>query len=138
MMTEKEIDELVEAKVAAALKAAQPKPAEPFVPEPYTPFDPTAGMSMPPSALREMANAIPDRMVHDIAMRDARAPVGPSSQGVVSSSQGLSNVRGTGGNTSGWAHEVPISSPPGVAMVDAIMIADDVRQRAELARKMKG
>jgi len=128
--------EIAELKARIEQLEARDVPPKPFVPEPYVPFDPTAGMSMPRSAMMDMANAIPDRMVHDIAMRDARAPVGPSSQGVVSSSQMVSHVRGTGGNTSGWAHEVPISPPPGVAMVDAIMIADDVRQRAEMARKL--
>jgi len=39
-------------------KLSAPK-SEPFVPEPYQRFDPTAGMSMPPSALAAMVAAVP-------------------------------------------------------------------------------
>jgi hypothetical protein len=120
----------VKARVAELKHAAAPKPAAPFVEQPWTPYDPTARMSMPASAMREMANAIPDRVVHDIAMRDGRAPTGPSSAGVVPSSQQISNVRGNvaGGGT-GWSREIPLSPPPGIHLVDAQLIADDVRQR---------
>jgi len=59
---------------------------------------------MPPSALREMVAAVPDHMIRDIAMRDGRAPTGPSSAGVVPSSQQLTGIRPGGG--SGWAREI--------------------------------
>jgi hypothetical protein len=111
------------------------KPPAPFVPIPYERFDPTARMSMPPSALAEMVNAVPDHVVRGV-IRDNRAPTGPSSAGAIPSSQQISNVR-TGGGT-GWAHEVPLGNPPGTRMVDAICVADDVRQKAELKRKMGG
>jgi len=42
-----------------ALKAAQPKPKPEFKPEPYQCYDPTAGMSMPRSALEAMIAAEP-------------------------------------------------------------------------------
>jgi len=92
-------------------KLSPPKPAEPFVPEPYQRYDPTAGMSMPPSASRAMVEAVPD--MREIAMRDGRAPTGPSSQGAIPSSQQVSNVRGTGGipgGGTGWAHSVPLTA----------------------------
>jgi len=41
-------------------------------------------------------------------------------------------------NTSGWRDATPISNPPGTNWVDAIAIADDARQRAELKRKLGG
>ena len=107
--------------------------AKPFVPIPHERFDRTAGMSMPPSALEAMVNAVPDHVVRGV-VHDNRAPTGPSSAGIVPSSQSLSNVRGVVGGGSGWAHEIPLSNPPGTRMVDAIAIADDVRQRAERKR----
>ena len=81
-------------------KLSAPK-SEPFVPEPYQRFDPTAGMSMPPSALAAMVADVPDHMVRDIAMRDGCAPTGPSAQGAIPSSQTITGVRPGGG--SGWA-----------------------------------
>ena len=81
----------------------------------------------------DMARATPTSLLQDIALRDNRAPTGPSSQGVIPSSQQVSNVR-TGGSAAG--HVVPLSNPPGTHLVDALCIADDVRQRAELARKL--
>jgi len=132
-----DIKNAVAEEVARQLAEQKAKEApKPFVPEPHQRHDPTAGMSMPRSAMAEMARAVPDRVVHDIAMRDARAPTGPSSAGAIPSSQQVSNVRGAGGG-GGWAREIPLSPPPGIHLVDAQLIADDVRQRAELARKLK-
>ena len=91
-------------------KLSPPK-SEPFKPEPYQRYDPTAGMSMPRSALAAMVAAVPD--MREVALRDARAPQGPSSQGAIPSSQQVSNVRGTGGvpgGGTGWGHAVPLSA----------------------------
>jgi hypothetical protein len=69
----------LEAEVEA-LKAAQPKPQpKPFVEKPYQRYDPTAGMSMPPSALRAMVDAVPDRLIKEI-VRDNQAPLGPTTE----------------------------------------------------------
>ena len=92
-------------------------------------------LATPPSVIRDFA-VLDDRMVKEIALRDARAPTGPSSQGVIPSSQTVSGVH-VGGKSSGWVDPRPLSNPPGTNWVDAIAIADDVRQRAELARKLK-
>jgi hypothetical protein len=86
-----------------------------------------------PEWVIDAARATPTSLLQDIALRDNRAPTGPSSQGVIPSSQQVSNVR-TGGSAAG--HVVPLSNPPGTHLVDALCIADDVRQRAELARKL--
>jgi hypothetical protein len=105
-------EELAKLKARVAELERANKPPEPFKPEPYQRYDPTAGMSMPRSVMQEMAAAIPDHVVRNIAMRDNRAPTGPSSQGAIPSSQQVSNVRGTGGvpgGGTGWAHEVPLS-----------------------------
>jgi chromosome segregation ATPase len=52
---------------------------EPFVPKPHEPIDWTARMSMPPSALRAMVEAVPDRLIKDI-VQDNRAPTGPTTE----------------------------------------------------------
>jgi len=126
----REVDEL-------KAKLSPPKPAEPFKPGPYQRYDPTAGMSMPPSALRAMVEAVPD--MREVALRDARAPTGPSSQGAIPSSQQVSNVRGTNvaGSGTGWAREIPLGPSMHQRYVDAQLDAQDAKDRAELARKLK-
>jgi hypothetical protein len=42
----------------------------------------------------------------------------------------VSNVRGAGGGT-GWQNLTPLSNPPGTNWVDALCIADDVKQRSK-------
>src|SRR5262249_57744915 len=59
-----------------------------------------------PDDLRAMEAAAPTHIVKGIALRDARAPTGPSSQGVIPSSQQMSNVR-TGG-VPGWQAPIPL------------------------------
>jgi hypothetical protein len=69
-------DEIAELKARVAELERAAKPAKPFVPQPYERYDPTAGMSMPRSALAEMARAVPDDVIRGIALRDNRAPTG--------------------------------------------------------------
>jgi hypothetical protein len=122
-------DELAKLKARVEELERATKPATPFVPEPWAPVDYTAKMTMPRAAMAEMVRAVPDDVVRNIAMRDARAPQTPSIAGIPSS-QPLTGVRPGGGGTSGWVDARPLSNPPGTYMVDAIAIADDVRQRA--------
>jgi hypothetical protein len=92
-------------------------------------FDEARASSMPPSVVRDWA-VIPDEVVRAVGCRDARAPQGPSSAGVIPSSQQVSNVRtGGGGRGTGWQREVPLSSPPGIAWVDALCEVDAAKQR---------
>jgi hypothetical protein len=56
--------------------------------------------------LAAMQAAAPDDQCKEIAMRDCRAPTGPSSQGIIPTSQPISNVRSGGGG--GWQHPIPI------------------------------
>jgi hypothetical protein len=81
--------------------------------------------------LAAMEAACSTKDMRDIAMRDGRAPTGPSAQGVIPSSQPLSNVRVGGSGTSGWAREIPLSNPPGVAILDRIMDHQDAVDRHE-------
>jgi len=91
-----------------------------------------------PDDLRAMERAAPTAMVKEIALRDARAPTGPSSavprSQQVSGDQGSGASAGSGG--SGWRDATPIGPPPGIGWVDAQCIADEVRQRADLKRKL--
>ena len=131
-MTQKEELAALKKRVAELGRAAKPAPPpEPFKPEPYQRYDPTAGMSMPPSALAAMVAVCPDSMVRGI-VRDNQAPKTPSIAGVPSSQQ-LTGIRPGGGpvNTTGWREATPLSNPPGTNWVDAIAIADDVRQRGK-------
>jgi hypothetical protein len=124
-------DELaaLKARVAELEKAAKPT-ALPDM-KSFRRFDPTEGMSMDRSVMREMARAVPDAMIREIALRDGRAPTGPSAQGVVPSSQPLSNVRvgGTGGT--GWAKEVPLGPQPHIQHVDRLLDHADAQDRHE-------
>jgi hypothetical protein len=90
----------------------------------------------PPSVVRDFA-VLDDRMVKEIALRDARAPAGRPGM-IPSTQQGGSGGGGdaAAGNTPGWVAPSPLSPPPGINYVDAQCIADEVRQRAELKRKL--
>jgi hypothetical protein len=132
-MTAKE--ELAALKREVEELKAKLSPPKPFVPEPYQRYDPTAGMCMPPSALAAMVAAVPDHMLREIAMRDGRAPTGrpgmiPNSQ--QSAGGGAANVPGS---STGWAHEIPLSPPPGVKDADKLMDAQDAKDRAELVER---
>jgi hypothetical protein len=80
--------------------------------------------------LAAMERAVPTETVQAIAMRDARAPSGPSAQGIIPSSQPLSNIR-TGGSGTGWRDATPLAPPPGVNILDRIMDHEDAKDRHE-------
>jgi hypothetical protein len=105
-----------------ALKAAQPKPqqtaeeiaasAAKFRDEMHQMREGRMSMATPPSVVREFA-VLDDNLVKGIALRDSRAPTGPSSQGAIPSLQQVSNVRGTGGVPglgTGWSHATPLAA----------------------------
>jgi len=121
-----ELDEL-KAKVS-------PPEKKPFVPAPYQQYDPTAGMSMPRSALMEMVNH-PCNQAMRGAIQDRHAPT--SATGMIPSSQQRADVRETS-STPGYVDPRPLSPPPGIGWVDAQLIADEVRQRNELKWKLGG
>jgi hypothetical protein len=59
---------------------------------------------------------------------------------VIPSSQPLSNVRVGGGNTSGWAREIPLGPQPGIGYIDRMMMAEDLefrRQRIQEAAQQQ-
>ena len=91
-------------------------------------------LATPPSVVRDWA-VIPDHIVKGIR-EDRHAPTGPSSAGASGQVTRVSSDPGIPG--SGWSEPTPLSNPPGTNWVDAIAIADEVRQRAELKRKLGG
>jgi len=76
-MTKKDEIAALKARVEELERAN--KPPKPFVPEPYEPIDWTARMTMPPSALAAMVEAVPDRLIKDI-VRDNQAPLSPTTE----------------------------------------------------------
>jgi hypothetical protein len=83
-------------------------------------------LAMPPSVIRDMA-VLDDRLVKEIALRDARAPTGP--RGAIPSSQQAGGGGSSPSSTPGWVDPAPLGPPPGINYVDAQLIADDVKQR---------
>src|SRR5262245_60420960 len=129
-MTELKVEatelEALKKRVEELEKAA--KPAEPFVPMPPFKFDPTEGMSMPRSAMMEMAKAIPESVMRGI-VADARRP-NPANP--PTPSQPTTQVQ----RGSGCIDERPLEPPPGISHIDAMVKAQDAQDRAELARKI--
>jgi hypothetical protein len=133
----------LEAEIAA-LKARQPKPTQSWEEQERSSREWANEMHqmkernasrISPWMRNAVAGGVTDADAQDL-VRASHRPQGPSSQGAIPSSQQVSNVRGAGGG-SGWAREIPLGPPPGIQYVDAQLIADDVKQRAELARKLK-
>lgn len=81
-----------------------------------------------PDEIAAFRAACPDEVIHGIAMRDARAPQGPCSQGPASAT--VSHVRGPVGGT-GWREASPLGPPPGLRYVDAQLDAQDRRDLDE-------
>ena len=98
------------------------KPAEPSAPWPRFQFDPTAGASMSPAAMREMMNAVPDRLMSELAA-DSRKPNPVTG---FRQPQSPSQVRGTG-----WRDEIKLEPPPGISILDKLMDAQDKIDRVD-------
>jgi hypothetical protein len=101
-------------------KAKPPEPAKPFVPAPYQRYDPTEGMRMPPSALREMVQHPCNQVMRGVIL-DRHAPTGrpgmiPSQQ----SSGGGGSGGPSAGDGTGWANEVKIGVPGGARTQELI------------------
>ena len=132
-MTDKDKIAALEARVAELeAKAKPPEEPKPFVPDPnWQRYDPTAGMSMPRSALEAMIAAEPRGFMRGV-VQDNRAPTGRP--GMIPEQP--SNVRNVAGSGTGWGHSAPLGPPPGVAQADRLMDEQDRRDRAELAQKL--
>jgi hypothetical protein len=116
------------AKVEALERANKPK--EPFKPEPFQRYDPTAGMTMPPSALAAMVNAEPRGFMRGV-VADNRGPTGPSSGVPSSQSTGGSGPTNVPGSGTGWAREIPLGPSMHARYVDAQIDVQDAKDRQE-------
>ena len=91
-------------------------------------------MATPPSAIRDLT--VLDENLCAGIREDRHAPT--SASGMIPSTQQRADVRESKSSTPGYVDPRPLSNPPGINWVDAQMIADEVRQRAELKRKLGG
>jgi hypothetical protein len=85
--------------------------------------------------LTAMRAAAPDDVCRDIAMRDARAPLGPSSAGASGQVTKVSSNAGLPGSNSGWQSQTPLGPQPHIQHVDRLMDAADRRDRLELIQQ---
>jgi hypothetical protein len=128
------------ARQLAELKAKEAPPKSTFVPmsdeEWHDKWHQVAekrmAMATPPEVVRDLA-VLDDRLVKEIALRDARAPTSP---GMIPDSGRARQPLPS--STPGYVDPRPLRPPDGTNWVDAIAIADDARQRAELKRKLGG
>jgi hypothetical protein len=98
-----------------------------------------ARANIDPETLKDMERAAPTNLMRDIAMRDNRAPTGPSSAGIIPTSQELSRISAgaglAGSNTTGWCKPTPLGPQPGINHVDRLVDAQDRRDRLELIQR---
>jgi hypothetical protein len=126
----KKVEEL-EAKVSPPKSTFVPMSDAEWIDHVHQARERQANTWMPPDAIRDMIAAEPKGFMHDVALRDARAPNSPA---MIPSSQ--QRPAAEGANRTGWRDATPIGPPPGVAQADKLMDEQDRRDRAELARKL--
>jgi hypothetical protein len=131
-MTDKEELAALKKKVEELETKVSPPKEKPFVPAPYQRYDPTEGMSMPPSALREMAQHPCNQVMRGV-IQDRHAPTGRP--GMIPQEQ-VSGSRPSAGDGKGWAREIPLGPSIHQRYVDAQLDEQDRRDRIELARKL--
>jgi hypothetical protein len=116
-----ELDAL-KAQVKELRDRLDPPPREPWTQPRY---DPTEGMSMPASAMKAMIDAIPESVMQGLRT-DAFKP-NPVTGGPNPQPQPKQRA------TPNWIEERPLESPPGIKHIDAMMDAQDERDKAERA-----
>jgi len=139
-----ELDELKERIAELERAATPPDPAAQerasaeFRAEMHRMREGRMAYAMHPSVYRDMA--MDDATARSIVRDHYGAPSGPSMSGIPSS-QTVTGVRPGGGPAnvpgggSGWVQPVSLSNPPGVALADRLMDAQDARDRAELIER---
>jgi hypothetical protein len=73
-----------------------------------------ARANIDPETLKDMERACPTSTLRSVAMRDNRAPLGPSSAGIIPTSQPISGISSGAGlvgtNKTGWRTALPIKN----------------------------
>jgi len=118
-----------------ALKAAQ-APPPPFTPEPYQRYDPTAGMSMPRSVMREMTSVQYNPRDDVGALSAAAAPRSAFTREDLDRGRGRGYPANVPGSGTGWAREIPLRPSHHQRYVDAQLDAQDAKDRVELAERL--
>jgi hypothetical protein len=98
----------------------------PRPPSTHRRYDPTEGMTMDRSAMKAMIDAVPSSLMSDLRA-DARRP------NPVTGGPPQPQVRQRA--TPNWIEERPLESPPGIKIIDAMMNAQDAKDRAELIER---
>jgi len=125
--------EALEAKLSPPKSDFKPMSDAEWIDEMHQMRERRMSMATPPSVVRDLA-VIPDHIVKGI-VEDRHAPT--SASGMIPSSQQRAEP-GSKSSTPGYVDPRPLGPPDGIKWVDAQMIADEVRQRAELKRKGGG
>jgi hypothetical protein len=104
------------------LTQTNPSPTKPFAK-----FDPTANMRMPQSAIDAMSSAVGDNLMRDI-VNDHRRGVSPPYSMIASdhSYQAKPQI-----GERGWVDAQPLSTQPGIGIIDQMCQAQDARDRAK-------
>jgi hypothetical protein len=116
-MTKNDEDELaaLKARISELEAKVSPPPKKEFVPEPYQRYDPTEGMRMPPSALREMAQHPCNQVMRGV-IQDRHAPTGRP--GMIPSSGSGGPPSSSKSSTPGWVDPRPLGPQPGIDLID--------------------
>jgi len=118
--------ELAALKARVAELEARGRPAAPFKAEPAPQRDLTERASMPPSALREMATAVPSVVIREIANGDrVPAQLAPLARDYATPSVAQR----------GWRSPAALDVP-GIALADRMMDVADRADRVELAQRL--
>ena len=112
----------------AELKAKQPKEEKPFVGKPWKKIDYTAQMTMPPSAVRAMCDAVPDDVLRAVVGDHRRGVSQPG--GLIKDEGEKPVVKG-----SGWVDAAPLDQPS-IKHVDAIAKHFEQMDRLETIAKI--
>jgi hypothetical protein len=89
---------------------------------------------MPPSAVQDLVAGEPKGFMAGVVQDNRNAPTSPTGM-IPTQREGSAGGSAVSPGT-GYVAPTPLGPQPGIGWVDAQMIADEVRQRAELKRKL--
>ena len=115
----------------AKLEPKQPEAVKPVPPYEWKgPRDWTANASLPPSAMRAMADAVGGGVLAGV-VNDRFRSIEPSSIIPKEGPKVEPKARG-----SGWQDERPLEGPPGVKIIDQMMDVQDALDKRDLAKRL--
>jgi hypothetical protein len=130
-------DEIAELRAEIAALKAPPKSREQldaecraFQDEMHKMRERRMGVATPPSVVRDW-NVLDTATCQDLRTHGTvQSPSQAGASGTVTKVSSSPGIAGTG-----WQKPIPLGPPPGIGLVDALCIADDVRQRAEKLKR---